>query len=523
MPVPGPRRIAALAVIGTVLAMGVADAQKPPAATPAPQAQPAPAPPPGGKPQAGPRATAPMPGQKPPALGQAPTPQPPPVAATPQPPAVAAPALPAPRELPQPVPANEPASVTALRALLPPGARLTYEAVETLDAATGRARMTGVTLVDSDSRTTAAEVVIEQPSRGGLRALQIRELRAENTAGSQVIVIGALELRNLVLRQPAPATRFDVGAFDVEHMTIRNARLAADVQAAITELVLEGWGGGNPTRIAVTGFEIGGPPRNAPFDRIRIGRIAAAGLDIPGLVAAAIALRQPATLAGEPSFEIEDLAATMRDQPVFSIAGIAARSRVDAAGSGTGSMAIRGVQVLPAVGIADWLTRLGYADIQAELTAESSYDAVSGRIELNALRIAGREVGELALSLLMDGVTRDATMRQDYTRARLHGLSITWLDRSILQRVVRDMAQSIGRPEQDVREQWAGMAMGLLGQRGAAGLDSIRDAILSYIRGQAREIELRAQPPQPVPVLSLGGVGSPAQAQQVLGITAAAR
>lgn len=67
------------------------------------------------------------------------------------------------------------------------------------------------------------------------------------------------------------------------------------------------------------------------------------------------------------------------------------------------------------------------------------------------------------------------------------------------------------------------MAAGMLAQRGAPGLEGLRDAIVRYIRGQVSQIEIRAQPAQPVPFATLSGIGSPAQAQQMLGITATAR
>lgn len=88
-------------------------------------------------------------------------PQPPAVAPAPTPPPVATPA-----PLPQPVPANEPPGITALRALLV-GAQLNYAAAETLDPATGRARMTGVGCRSPPAAhaRTLAEVIVEQAGR----------------------------------------------------------------------------------------------------------------------------------------------------------------------------------------------------------------------------------------------------------------------------------------------------------------------------------------------------------------------
>lgn len=123
----------------------------------------------------------------------------------------------------------------------------------------------------------------------------------------------------------------------------------------------------------------------------------------------------------------------MQGQTLASIASIAARSRMDATGSGNGTIGIRGVRVLPMPGIAEWLTRYGYAEINAELTAESAYDAQSGRIDLSSFRIAGRDVGVMpTISLLMDGLTQQAMLDRNFNGLRLFGASLGWLDQSIL-------------------------------------------------------------------------------------------
>jgi len=491
---------------------GVALAQKPPAQpAPAPQRAPAPTtkPPALGapqQPQTPPRMATPAPAVpgKPPGAGQVPQP---PVATAPPPP-------------PQPIPANEPAGITALRQLLG-SSQLSYATAEVVDAATGRARMTGVVIVDSGSRTTADEVIVEQAGREGVRYAQVRNLQAQN--GNDRFAIAEMEVQNLVVRHPPGGGTPRPDGVDVERFTLRDGRLTGDVQVVLGSVLLEGWGQGRPTRIEVSGFEIGGPPRNAPFDRLRIGRMAMAGMDLAGAVAAAMAGRPATPSASEPFLEAEDLAATMQGAPVATIASLGVRSRVDATGSGTGTVAIRDVRVLPVAGLADWMRRYGYPEIRAELTLDSRYDAESGRVEISSFRLAGQDIGTLTLSLLMDGLTQDAAMRQDYGKMRLFGMSLGWLDQSILQRAVRDMAQTMRTTEAALRDQWAGMASGMLAQRGAQGLDGLRDAIVRYIRGQASEIVIRAAPPQPVPFSQLQGVGSPAQAQQILGLTATAR
>ena len=67
------------------------------------------------------------------------------------------------------------------------------------------------------------------------------------------------------------------------------------------------------------------------------------------------------------------------------------------------------------------------------------------------------------------------------------------------------------------------MRQSLSYRRGAAGLEPVRDAITRYIRGQATQVEIVSRPPQPVALGTLATIANPAQAQQMLGITATAR
>lgn len=460
---------------------------------------PAPAPTPGGKPSATPTA---------PSLGAPSAPRQAPPVATPG---------------PQPIPANEPPGITALRELFP-GGQLNYATAETVDPATGRARMTGVETVTADgTRTTFDEVIVEQASRQGARYLLLRNIQGRN--GNDRTVIAELELRDVVVRLPADGAAPAPDMVDIGQFTLRDGRvIMPDGQVSLAGATVEGWGQGRPTRIEVNGFEVTfRPSGGSPIDRIGIGRMAMAGTDLPGAIVAGLAGRPTTHIAGEPYFEAENLTAGTQGQTLVSIAGFGARSRVDATGSGSGTIGIRGVRVLPMPGIADWMTRYGYAEIAAELTAEMAYDAASGRIDLSAFRLAGQDIGALTLSFVMDGLTQQVMLNRDFSGVRLFGASLGWLDQSILQRVIRDMARSMGSTEQAVRDQWAGMASGMLAQRGAAGLESVREAVVRYIRGQARQIDIRAQPPQPVPVMQLGTMGSPAQVQQALGITATAR
>ena len=52
----------------------------------------------------------------------------------------------------------------------------------------------------------------------------------------------------------------------------------------------------------------------------------------------------------------------------------------------------------------------------------------------------------------------------------------------------------------------------------------IRDAVLSFIRGQAQSVQIQVKPPEPIGMAQMQSVPpSPAELQRMLGVTATAR
>ena len=554
---PGSRSLALSATVAAVAALGagVALAQKSPTPQQPPpgiQAAPQPGKPPAGTPAPAPQpprmvTPAPAPGGKPPVQGQLPTrppapPAPPPVATVPpqptpggkpgatppqaqppaQPPAIARPAQPAPPAAP--IPPNEPATVSALRQLLPPGVQLRYGAAEVVDAATGRTRLTQVVLSDSSAQATIEEAVLEQIGPQGAGAVALRNIVVNDTAATPTRVsIASFEMRNLVLRQPAGSAPADPSDVDLGLLRLTGMRMEGEVTMALASLEIEGWGGGRLTRIEASGFEIGGPPRNAPFDRMAVGRLLLSGIDLQAIAAAALSQRPAPPVTGEQVFEMADIALTMRGAPVASVASIGGQSRTDAAGAGAGQFAIRDIRVGAVGELAPWLQRFGYQDIRGELTIESRYDQARGRIEVTEFRIAATDVGALSLAFLMEGLTQEALAARDYSRIRFLGGRIGWLDQSILERAVRNHAASVGQQEQQVRQGWAALASMGLDPRNAPRVQAIRDAVTGYILGRSREIEIVSRPSEPVGAQALDRLASPAAAAEALGLSATAR
>jgi hypothetical protein len=133
--------------------------------------------------------------------------------------------------------------------------------------------------------------------------------------------------------------------------------------------------------------------------------------------------------------------------------------------------------------------------------------------------------------MVLDGVTPQAAVAQDLQAMRLVSLGLRYMDQSLYSRFVRQQARESGMQERQVREQHAALVGGALAsgtapgaKGGGGGLDPVREALLRFIRGQAREVEITARPPQPLPFAELAATPpDPAAAQRMLGLSATAR
>lgn len=491
---------------------GVAVAQQKPAplgaapsAPPAPprQAAPVPAPTPAPPQVAQPPAVPPTKGAQPPAA---------------VPPQTAAPAVP-------PPPADEPATVARLRALLPPGTTLAYRSAETIDPNRGSVRLTGVTIQkDAASTTTIEELTLD-----GLREDGVGEATARNLAvqegGRTRLTAARLQLAGIGVRRPGPGEQFLPDMIRADSVQLEGLRVTDEATVALDELSIEEYGTGRPTRVAFSGLDVG-LPAGSQVDRVRLGRMVVRGLDVATLFRALIERTAPPRHpAGRQVIEIDEIAVGAAGRALTSIASVRAAGESDAQGSGAGTLAIRGVRVESLPGLDQWLRRFGYDSLVMELTAESRYDAPSGRIDVTSLSLAGRDIGALGLSLVLDGVTQQAIEAGDISGMRLVSAGLRYVDQSLYARFVRSQAQQTSTPEPQLREQYAAMAGGALTAPGKGALDPIRDAVQRFIRGQARTIEITARPPQPIPFdrFQGGPPGGPAEIQQMLGLSATAR
>lgn len=496
-------RALALATVAGFALSGAAMAQKP-------------------APQGAPQRPA-LPTAKPPPLG-APAPL-----AQPAPPAVApAPQAQAPAQVPPPpavnpgIPPNEAPAITRLRGMLGPNTRLSYASAETLDGTGEQVRLTGVVLEQRRKRATADDLTINGLREDGVAEAVLNGFAT--TEGGNTVRIGQIRMAGLTVPRDAAGGPPQPDQVRIEQLRVENVEFSGRDSGRLRMASVENWLPGQPARIAVEGLELSGLDSGL-VDGLRLARFALSGMDIGATLAAVMREQPPPNLVGRASIELDALELLGGGRPVGSLGEVRVAADVQRAdGSGDGNVAIRGIRIEPVPMIAPWLTRFGYQAIEGEITAQTSYDAQSGRIEIRDLSISGRDAGTISMALVMDGVTQQRAQAGDFGDMRLISAGLRYADASLFTRFLAMQSQQTRTPEAQLREQYAAMAGGALAQQGAAGLDPIRDAVQRFIRGQARMVEIRVNPPQPIKLGDVQGPPpNPAAAQSMFGISAEAR
>ncbi len=475
------------------------------------------------QPKPAPQGSAPpaLPTAKPAPLGAPAQAQPAPRTAPAAPPAAQAPARPAPQAA-APVPANEPAALTRFRSLIGPGVRFSYANAQALDAAGEQVRVSGVVMEQEGKRATAQELTLNGLRQDGVAEALIRGFATEE-AGTQVR-IGLIRLAGLTMPRDTAGGPPDPEKVRLEALRIEGVEASGANTLRLRLVALENWVAGQPTRFTLEGLESSGMDTGM-VDAIRLARFAFNGVDLPGMIGALMRTETPRALVGRASMELDGLELTGAGRPVGGLSSMrlgADTARED--GSGTSDIAFRGIRVEATPMIATWLTRFGYQALTGDLTAATTYEGATGRIEVRDLALAVQDAGTLSLSIALDGLTQARMQAADFDAARLISFGLRYADASLLGRFFAAQARESRTPEPQLREQFAAMAGGALSQPGAAALDPVRDAVQRLIRGQARMIEIRANPPRPLGRADMQGAPpSPAEAQRLLGITATAQ
>jgi hypothetical protein len=505
-------RLGRLALAVVLAACGPAAAQvKPPAAGEAAPAAPDKfaAPPPG----AGPQTPPPPPADKfaaPPPPDAAPAPR-----APPAPPRRATPdAAPQP-----PIPANEPAAVARLRALLGPETALTYRSAESIDPARGSVRLLGVSMDGRGRRVTMEELTLDGLRDDGVAEATARTVAMRDRQGSATVA--RLRLAGLSVRRPPPGAEFRPDMVRLDALRVEGLRMTGQSDASLAELSVEDYGAGRAGRVSLAGFDVR-VPRSAK--RVAVARAALRGVDLAAGLAALVASEAPPRMQGSFGLEVEGVSVRDGNRPAGGFSTLRVSAEVPAAGPETGSLALRDLRIEPFPGFAEWLRRFGYDAVTADLSAESRYDRASGRVELTSLSLSGREIGALGLAMVLDGVTPKAAERADPSAMRLVSAMLRYVDQSLYGRYVRQQAREMRASEQEARNQQAELADAMLGSLGKApGLDAVREAVGRFLRGEAREVEIAARPAEPLAFSEFGAGPPDAAVLGRLGLGATAR
>jgi hypothetical protein len=496
-------RAFALATVAGLALSGAAMAQKPsPLGAPTAPALPTAKPPPLNAPQQ----MRPAPLRPTPPVVQAPP--------STRPPAVAA---------PQVIPPNEPAAVTRLRGLFDAQTRLSYASVETLDGGAGeQVRMTGVVLERPGKRATVEEVTINGLRTDGVAEAVLRGFSTTESGNS--VNIGMLRLVGLTVPRNPGGGPPQPEQVNLDTLQLANLQVTGTTTVTLATLELAGWTAGKPSRLVMEGLQTVQPGAGM-VDGVRMARLAMAGVDAARILGAVIRGERVPSLVGSSSLEMRGLEVLGGGQPLGGIADLQLAANITAEdGSGSGTFAARGIRVEPMPMLAQWLTRFGYRAIEGEISASTVHNASTGRIEVNDLTIAAREAGTLTFSVTLDGVTAERMQASDFSQARLISAALGYADASLFGRFLAMQSAQTRTPEAQLREQFAAMVSGALSQQGAVALDPIRDAVLSFIRGQAQSVQIQVKPPEPIGMAQMQSVPpSPAELQRMLGVTATAR
>jgi hypothetical protein len=466
------------------------------------------APPPRTAPPAGPSAgppadkfAAPPPGGAP-APPEAPSPTPPPAAA---------------------VPADEPAAVKRLRALIGPETTLTYRTAESLDPAKGSVRLLDVAMEGRGRRVGMDELTLDGLRDDGVGEATARGFTLRDVGNDQrgTMAVARLRLAGLALQRPPPGAEFRPDMLRLDALRMEGVRATGEYPAAAADFAVEDYGAGRPGRVSLSGFEAR-EPRSG--NRVTVARAALRGLDLAAAVSAAATSQAPPRAQGSYAFEVEDLAVRDGTRPLGGFGTLRVTAEVPARGPETGSLALRDLRIEPFPGFAEWLRRFGYDAVTADLSAESRYDRDAKRAELTSLSLSGRDIGAIGLAIALDGVTAQSAEAGDAKDMRLVSSMLRYVDQSLYGRFVRQQAREKRVSEAQVRQeqaQGAEMMIGFLGR--GPGVDAVRAAVGRFLRGDAREVEITVRPPVPLAFDEFGAGPPDAALLGRLGLGATAR
>jgi hypothetical protein len=418
----------------------------------------------------------------------------------------------------------------------------------------------GLRGVGGSGMLTAGRISAEGYGPGVLGAAQIEGMEFREGKDGNSFRLGRIAVQSLVM-PPFTSKDPDPRDFSVQLLTLEGAELrdpAKDVDVGIGRFALRDWVRGRTTDIALEGLRVGAPFGALGAGTVRVGRVAAQGIDAATILAATLdGLQIPDPVAGTPqTVTLEGITAEAGGQQVFSLARLLADSSIDSSGLATGGLALQGLRVSLPPGTSAWLEQIGYRDLSGGTELRATVRRDGGVGEMDPFRLAWDQAGTLTLRAGYAGlpVPRPGEPRDsdDYMarlmQARLTSLTLGLRDQGLLGRVLAQQARAQRVPEARLREQYAQMALGMPipgaapagrppagapARKGAPApaaapqadpFQSLREALASFIR-RPGELEILLRPAQPVSLDEMQGFAAqgPVETARRLGLSASAR
>lgn len=441
--------------------------------------------------------------------------------------ASAQPAAPNPTAPPAPAaPANEPGAVAAFRALLGDGVRLRY--AEAVPDRPDRVRLLRAEVESGGQTLRADELTLEGARRDGFARLAATGLRLDGASARAA----SLEVAGFALA-PGP---FHPNALSLDRVALDGLEVEQDDGTlGARRVAATGYGPGREFALDAEGL-FAAVRDGAPVGRVEARRVSLAASDLAAQLGAvydtlsAPPAQPPAPVEGWARLAIEGVdvmgARERASDRLGGVESVELRSENPPAGGAAHSLLrVTNIELTERSPFGGFLETLGYRGLRADLVLDSSQNEATGRFEIGAAALAVREAGALGLSLALDGASQSALL-QGLDGLAFVSARVRYADQSLLERALRQRARERGVPVQTIRREWEREIGQALAdpprQRGA--LAPVRDPILRLVRGQARELEIAANPPQPIRMEALGKLpDDPLGWQRFLGVTVTAR
>jgi hypothetical protein len=420
---------------------------------------------------------------------------------------------PAPRaQAPAPgTPSNLPA-IVQLRALL--GADVILRFGNAAEEG-GVTRLSAVELQRGDELVRAAELTLQGLRPDGLERLEARDVRGNEAAGN--IEVGRIEVVNFARRATRPGQELQPDDIRMERAVAERIRFKDDDEVSLERLEMSGWGPGLTFAGSATGLRVI-PEARDTADRVEVARIAVGGFDAATLIAAIVQDRMPTELPpGRSSFEVEGVEVHKATDRLgglerLRLTGDSGPNRPHDIG-----FELRGLTINAANGPTGMLRGYGYDALRADLTIEGRHDPARERVEVRTFAFGVQQAGAIGLALDLQNVRPNAP-------PAFNGGRLRYADDGLIRRLLQSQAQQQATTEQALRDQAVATATLLLADQRGTSLAAVRDPVIRFLRGEAREIEAVSRPPQPVNQDAVAKAPSDAAGWvRLLGLTVTAR